>query len=434
VQAAEQSLVNAATVPTQNDSLDSGDATIGAGCAIGCPGQRPDLTDYLSMHYVPAQNCHCWGAAGETLEDSNADFSVAQLALAVGDTATYQKFLQRGEYWQNVFNPAFTSGTFTGYAWNRNNDGTWATGFSPTSSRGFAEGSTTQYSWMVYDDVAKLTELMGGTAATISRLDAFFDAFFNSTGSSSLRFDPTNEPDIQTPWMYDYLGVPSKTQSAVRQVVNLRWTNTTGGITGNDDLGTMSAWNVWASLGMWPYAPGRADLVLGSPLFPHIVVHRGNGTTITIDAPGASGNTYYVQGLSVNGAGSSKPWLPASFVSDGGTLQYTLSDTPSNWGSDPADAPPSLSTPPSLSVTHMLASQGASGPASVTVGAVDTMSGLDGAPACTDNGASLRLVAGPQDGTWRATVTSSGTHQVRCTATNYFGTTATATDTINITH
>lgn len=434
VQAAERSLVNAATVPTENDSLDSGDATIGNGCAIGCPGQRPDLTDYLSMHYVPAQNCHCWGAAGETLEDANADFSVAQLAQAVGDTVTYQKFLQRGEYWQNVFNPAFTNGTFTGYAWNRNNDGTWATNFSPTSSRGFAEGSTTQYSWMVYDDVAKLTELMGGKDATITRLDAFFDAFFNSTGSSSLRFDPTNEPDIQTPWMYDYLGVPSKTQSTVRQVVNLRWTNTTGGITGNDDLGTMSAWNVWASLGMWPYAPGRADLVLASPLFPHIVIHRGSGTTITIDAPGAATNTYYVQGLTVNGTDSSKPWLPASFVSDGGTLHYTLSDTTSDWGSDPADAPPSLSTPPSLSVTHTLPNQGASGPASVAVSAVDTMTGLDGAPACTDNGASLRVVAGPDDGTWRATVTSSGTHQVRCTATNFFGTTATATDAINITH
>lgn len=434
LQGAERSLTAAATVPTENDSLDSGDPTIGSGCAIGCPGQRPDLTDYLNMHYVPAQNCHCWGAAGETLEDANADFSVAQLADAVGDTDTYKKFLQRGEYWQNVFDPDFASGTFTGYAWNRNNDGTWATGFSPTSSRGFAEGSTTQYSWMVYDDVAKLTELMGGQGATTTRLDAFFDAFFNGSGSSSLRFDPTNEPDIQTPWMYDYLGVPAKTQSTVRKVVNLRWTNTTGGITGNDDLGTMSAWNVWASLGMWPYAPGRADLVLASPLFPHIVIHRGNGTTITIDAPGAAADTYYVQGLSVNGADSTKPWLPASFVSDGGTLHYTLSSTPSNWGSDPADAPPSLSNPPTLTVAHTLANEDASGPAKVTVSSADTMSGLAGAPACILDAEPLRLAPGPDDGTWQATVTSAGNHHVSCTATNNFGTAAHATDTITVTH
>ena len=103
---------------------------------------------------------------------------------------------------------------------------------------------------MVYDDVAKLGQLMGGKDATATRLDTFFNSYFNATGNSGARYDPTNEPDIQAPWMYDYLGKPSSTQSTVRRLVTKNWTNTTGGITGNDDLGTMSAWNVWSSLGM----------------------------------------------------------------------------------------------------------------------------------------------------------------------------------------
>jgi predicted alpha-1,2-mannosidase len=577
VAGATQSLLSAATVPTVNDMLNSGDTTFGSGCNIGCPGQRPALADYLKLGYVPAQNCHCWGAAGETLEDAQADYSISELARSLGHTADFKAFMQRGENWQNVFNAAQTSGTFKGYAWNKNgpivcppgdlgahvtavttsgenppsetaamlkdcnngtkwlqfakptvaaplfaaykldgpqvvtryslvsgndtptrdpsdwqlqgsNDGTawttidtqtaqsfsdrqvtntytvanttaytnyrilftankgdadiqlsdwsisdgsatippsspgaFASGFSATSQTGFAEGSTTQYSWMVYDDVAKLASLMGGKTATATRLDTFFNGYFNNTGNSAARFDPTNEPDIQTPWMYDYLGSPSSTQSTVRRIVNKAWTNTTGGITGNDDLGTMSAWNVWSSLGMFPYNSARAELVLASPLFPKIEIHRPGGQTITINAPGADATTMYVSALKLNGATSTKPWVPASLVANGGTLDYTLSTTASTWGSDPADAPLSLSDPPTVSVS--------SNGTSVTVNASDPMSGIDGTPVCTVNGAPVPLTAGAA-GTWSGPVGVSSSQTATCTATNSFGTSASATATV----
>jgi len=427
VAAAEQSLFTAATVPTANDALSSGDSTIGAGCAIGCPGQRPSLANYLALGYVPSQNCDCWGAAGETIEDANADFSIAELAHDVGDDSTYKQFLQRGEWWQNVFDPALTSGTFSGYIWNRSSTGAFAGGFSATSQTGFAEGSTTQYSWMVYDDVAKLASLMGGDAATAARLDAFFAGYFNGTGSSGARFDPTNEPDIQTPWMYDFLGKASATQSTVRQIIDKAWTNTTGGITGNDDLGTMSAWNVWASLGMYPYTPGQSTLVLASPLFPHIVIKRPSGQTITIDAPGADASTPYVQSLNVDGVATDKPWLPASFVNSGGTLDYTLGATASDWGSAANDAPPSLSDPPTISITDDATGAQSTAPVHVTVSAADAMSGVDGSPSCTIDGLALPLTDN-LDGSWSATVTSFGAHDVQCSVANELGTTASATD------
>src|SRR6185312_999790 len=104
-----------------------------------------------------------------------------------------------------------------------------------------------------------------------------------------------------------------------------------------------SSWYVWGALGMYPEAPGRAELALGSPLFPHIVVKRENGKTIAIDAPNASATSYYVQSLKVNGAASTKPWLPESFVATGGTLAYTIAGTPNpSWGAAAADAPPSF--------------------------------------------------------------------------------------------
>jgi hypothetical protein len=96
---------------------------------------------------------------------------------------------------------------------------------------------------------------------------------------------------------------------------------------------------------MYPLAPGRAELLLASPLFPEIIVHRGNGTTITVNAPNASAGTFYVQNLTLNGTAWTKPWLPESFVTNGGTLNYTLGTAANpSWGSAPADTPPSFDT------------------------------------------------------------------------------------------
>jgi predicted alpha-1,2-mannosidase len=350
VAAALDSLTKAATSVSTDDVTD-------CGFVLGCPGQRPGLDQYLRLHYVSPVDCHCGSAASETLEQSQADFAIAQLSRALGRRSTYKRFLARGEYWRNLWNPnAHGTGLYAGVSgWiqNRNPDGTWPAGFDPTdvgpstlgSPGGFAEGTSARYTWMAYDDVAGLIRLMGGRRKAISRLDTFFHngQAWAIAGGGPGRFDATNEPDIQTPWLYDYMGVPDKTQATVRRIVNRLWTNTPGGITGNDDLGTMSAWYVWGALGMYPQVPSQANLVLASPLFPRIELTRSNGKRITIDAPGAAANSMYVQGLRVDGLSSGRPWLPASFVTSGGQLDYSLGKAPSNWGNRATDAPPSLS-------------------------------------------------------------------------------------------
>jgi predicted alpha-1,2-mannosidase len=339
------SLVAAASSVTTDDATD---------CvfALGCPGQRPGLAQYLRLHYVSAVDCHCGSAASETLEQSQADFALAQLARAVGRRSEYRRFLVRGTYWRNLWNPqARGSGVYAGVSgWieNRNPDGSWPTAFDPSGiDPGFAEGNSARYTWMAYDDVAELIRLMGGRKRAVARLDSFFHdgPVWALSGGSSARFDATNEPDIQTPWLYDYMGAPDKTQATVRQIVSRLWTDTPAGITGNDDLGTMSAWYVWAALGLYPQIPSRAELVLASPLFPHIEIRRGNGRRITIAAPGAGRRSLYVNGLTVNGVGTRKPWLPARFARLGGALVFRLGRAPSSWGSDARDAPPSLSRP-----------------------------------------------------------------------------------------
>ncbi len=321
-------------------------------------GERPSLDKWLGIHYIPT-NGNAWGGAGETLEVSIADFGISQLAQRLGNASTHQQFLARAQYWKNVFNPA--NG---GYIQNRNENGTWPS-FNPSSSSGFAEGSAAQYTWMVPHNVRGLFDRMGGNGTAVNRLDTFFhnaDGSWALTGAGGLKSELDNEPSIWVPWMYNFAGRPYQTQQTVRQVINTLWSTGPGGIPGQDDLGSMSAWYVWSALGLHPLTPGRAELLVASPLFPQITIRRGNGTTIGITAPAASAGNAYVQSMRVNGATSTRPWLPESFVTGGGTLDFTLAGTPNtSWGSAAADAPPSFDTGGTPNPTNLALNRPATG-------------------------------------------------------------------------
>jgi predicted alpha-1,2-mannosidase len=336
VRASLKSLVKAATVPTAKD-LSS------AGKPVMSVGQRPSLDKYLALHYIPTKS-NAWGGAVETLEDSTADFAIAQLAGRTGDKQTSDQFLKRSQYWQNVFNPdADPSG---GYIQNRDDNGAWPS-FQPATGDGFAEGSSAQYTWMIPHNRAGLFDAMGGTTEVNKRLDAFFrnpDGTWALTKSGDLHAEMDNEPSISTPWTYNYSGQPYKAQETLRQAMNQLWNTTTGGIPGNDDLGEMSSWYVWTALGLYPQVPSRAELLVAAPLFPRAVIHRDNGRSIEINAPAAA-DAPYVQSLKVDGRTTTKPWLPESFVARGGKLDFKLGTTANTaWGSAATDAPPSWRT------------------------------------------------------------------------------------------
>jgi predicted alpha-1,2-mannosidase len=334
VRAAYESLLKAATVPTANDLSRNG-------CRVECVGQRPSLDLWLKLHYIPTDG-NAWGGAADTLEDVTADFAVSELARRMHDEVHQQSFLARAQYWKNLYNAGATADA--GYIQNRNADGTW-TKFDPASTEGFVEGSAAQYVWMVPFNVAGLFDAMGGRDKANARLDSFFhrpDGAWAVTESGGLHAELNNEPSIETPWLYDFSGQPWKTQETVRQVLNTIWTNTPKGMPGNDDLGEMSSWYVWSAIGMYPEIPGRAELVLGSPLFAEVRIHRASGD-IVIGAEGAGTDAPYVHGLRVNGVATTKTWLSERFLSRGGTLRFALSSTPDkSWGTSVADAPPSF--------------------------------------------------------------------------------------------
>ena len=334
VDKAYSSLVKAATVPTEYDLSD-------VGKPIFSRGQKPSLDQWLNLHYI-SDSSNSWEGASETLEQASAYFALSQLSARLGKEADHDLFLAQSGYWKNLFNPNATSEL--GYLQGRNPDGSWKENFNPTKDI-FVEGSPLQYLWMVPFDGSGLFKILGGMEKATDRLDHFFHkedgnwALYRSGGAYS---DVSNQPSINAPWMYLFAGKAYKTQETLRATLSLLWKPTTTGIPGQDDLGEMSSWYVFTALGMYPLYPGRAEMVLGSPIFANVKINRSKGD-IKILAENASPENIYVDGLKVDGKESLNSWLTEEFIKKGGTLKFRMSKTPNiNFGNI-EHIPPSFS-------------------------------------------------------------------------------------------
>jgi len=302
--------------------------------------ERDALDDYLKLGYVPEHQKGGYGNVSMTLEYDSADFALSQFAKALGDQSDSAMLLEHAQNWRSLFNSE------TGYIQMRRRDGTWAPGFTNNVERydknqAYVEGTAAQYLWMVPFNEKRLAELMGGPAIAAKRLDTFLTKL--NSGGRSEYCNLGNEPCLEVPWIYDFLGQPWKTQGTVRRAMTELYSAGDNGYPGNDDVGEMSSWYIFGALGMYPELPGSDILVLGSPMFPKAVLFLPNGD-VTIIGHGAAKDAPYVQSLMVNAQTWNKPWIRYSDISHGGTLEYDLGSTAdTSWGSYPADAPPSFS-------------------------------------------------------------------------------------------
>jgi len=297
---------------------------------------------YLDTHgYLPTDGgydcCEHTGTVSTSLEYNIADFALAAFAGARGDTATQARFLERAQGWQYLLNPQ------SGFVQPRRSSGAWKENFDPTdfSYGDWAEGNSWKYTPMVPFNAAGLVAAKGGPAAMGDYLDTHLQQVNEIAGPHAWM---GNEPSFGTPWLYNYIGQPYKTQQVVRRIQTELFGNRPDGLAGNDDLGSLSSWYVWSALGFYPAVPGTADLVLGSPVFPEAVVRLQGGKTLTVSAPAAAAGSPYVQSMTVNGGDWNKSFLPPSLLTTGGSVSVVLGAAANTaWGSAVDAAPPSYS-------------------------------------------------------------------------------------------
>lgn len=299
---------------------------------------RPGLDEYLRNGYVG--NSHTTSVspvpngASETLEYALDDFSIAQFAQSAGREDVYRTFVRRSMNWATIFDTANATVA------PRDADGAFVhTPLTSNGQSGFQEGNAAQYTWMVPHATAALVRALGGPAATTARLDTFFSRLDAGQDEPYAWFG--NEPTLAAPWVYLYAGAPYRAQGVNRAAMLSLYDATPDGIPGNDDLGTMSAWWVWNAMGLYPFTPGTAVLLVGAPLFTHVSLASPSGRTIVLDAPAASDANAYIRSLRVNGAATNRAWIS---VANRGTshLDYVVGPSPNPlFAAAAADAPPS---------------------------------------------------------------------------------------------
>ncbi|HZE50860.1 MAG TPA: GH92 family glycosyl hydrolase, partial [Jatrophihabitantaceae bacterium] len=275
--------------------------------------------------------CNPHGYVPTMLEYNSQDLALAHFARSLGDSKNANMLEARANNWQNVFN--LSNNLLNG----RNKAGDFVPGVSPASTARFVEGSATEYLYNVPNNYPALFTLLGGKAKVATALREFLSQP-DAGGTHALL---TNEFGFGEQYALNYAGDPAGTQQAVNNIRNTMYAPGPSGLHDNDDLGANSSAFVWEMLGMYPENSGSDTLTFNTPGFPHASISLPNGRHITINAPGASPTTFYAKGLKIDGDRYDKLYTSFSKLSHGASLDWTLSSTPTSWGTSPNAAPPS---------------------------------------------------------------------------------------------
>jgi predicted alpha-1,2-mannosidase len=296
---------------------------------------RPGQAAQVKYGYLPQNLSYgCCGLRDNVsamLEYDTADFALSRYAWALGYSGLATRFQGDANAWYNVFDPANDLLT------SRYTDGQFATDVGAATGAHYTEGDAEEYLWDVPNNYAALFGKLGGSAAVVPELTRYLSQP-NARGDYAYLSD---EFDLGEQNALDYAGDPAGTQAAVSDLRQNLYRPGPFGFANNDDLGGESSQFIWEMLGLYPENPGSGILVFASPGFPHAVIALPSGHVITISAPGASPHRYYVSSLRINGASYRRLYVPFSSLRRGATLTWTLSPSPTSWGSAPADAPPS---------------------------------------------------------------------------------------------
>ncbi|MBB4155282.1 putative alpha-1,2-mannosidase [Sphingomonas jinjuensis] len=305
------------------------------------------LGEYMKRGYVPIDKEP--EAASKTVEYAYDDWTIARMARAMGRTDVAAQFDKRAGYWRNSFDAK------SGFLRARLANGAYRTPFDPTAinyGSDYTEGNAWQYSWFVPQDQGALFRLLGGDAKTVAKLDAMFD-FDNSKLDYSHAEDIAgligqyihgNEPSHHVAYLYNYAGAPWRTQERLTQIVASQYKPTPDGLSGNDDLGQMSAWLFFTGLGFYPVAPGSNEYVIGRPFVSRAVMTLPNGRRFTVAADGLSEANRYVSQVTLNGKPLARSFIRHDEIMAGGELRFVMGAVPNKgWATAKAARPYSIS-------------------------------------------------------------------------------------------
>ena len=279
------------------------------------------------------------------LEYALADACIAKLAKQLGKTEDYKYFYKRSQSYRDFYFDKQTK-----FMRGVTSDHKFREPFDPFSTvhrqDDYTEGNAWQYVWLVPHDVHGLVAAFGGEKPFVSKLDSLFivngdmgaEASPDITGLIG-QYAHGNEPSHHILYMYNYVGQPWKGADKIRYVLANLYHDDFDGLSGNEDVGQMSAWYILSSVGFYQVDPAGGRYVFGSPLFDEAILNVGNGKTFRVVAHNNSSENKYIQSAKLNGKPYTRSYIDFKDIVRGGTLEFVMGNKPSQFGVKPSDRP-----------------------------------------------------------------------------------------------
>ena len=294
--------------------------------------------------YLPFDKDSTYETVAKGLEYALADDGVAKVARLLGKQKDYKYFLNRSKSYKIYFDKK------SGFMRGVGSDGKFREPFDPFNAvhrqDDYTEGNAWQYAWLVPHDVHGLVNLFGSEQRFIAK----FDSLFVVTGNLGAEASPDisgligqyahgNEPSHHILYMYNYVGQPYKAAPLLRKTMKELYFDDYDGLSGNEDVGQMSAWYILSSVGLYQVEPSGGKYIIGSPIFNEAAINVGNGKTFTVKAVNNSDKNIYIQSAKLNGKPYTKSYIMFNDIQKGGVLELTMGSTPSSWGTKKSDRP-----------------------------------------------------------------------------------------------
>ena len=280
------------------------------------------------LGYIPCDKVG--GSVSQGLEFAYNDWLIAQMMKEHNRKDLYDKYMELSRNYRNYFDPE------TKLMRGRLSDGSWITPFDPVSVQrpsNYVEGNAWQWAWFVPQDVEGLMELVGGQKYFEAHLDTLFTTSSELTGDPNAAADVTgmigqyahgNEPSHHIPYLYNYAGAPRKTQALVDHILRTLYHNDPNGLSGNEDVGQMSAWYALSAMGFYSFCPGRPVYEIGRPIFDKVTIHLSNGKDFVIQAKNNSVENKYIRSMKLNGEELAEPRFSHFDLMKGGELIFEM--------------------------------------------------------------------------------------------------------------
>lgn len=280
----------------------------------------------------------------KALEYCAADDGVAKVAKLLGKVDDYEYFFNRSRSYKKYYDPE------TRFMRAVGTDGKFRLPFNPFfaehRTNDYTEGNAWQYTFLVPHDVKGLIQLFGSDKAFMSKLDSLFfvEGWAGDNASPDMsgmtgQYAHGNEPSHHVIYMYNYAGRPDKAAPLLRKMLNEMYLDQPDGLSGNEDVGQMSAWYILSSVGLYQVDPVGGRFVIGSPLFDKATVNVGAGKTFTVVAKNNSDRNIYVQSARLNGKALKNSYIDFNDIRHGGTLELQMGPKPSKWATAAACRP-----------------------------------------------------------------------------------------------